>query len=167
MTVVQLSPNVGLTLRMQRLPKATTTAASSDGGGSGGAGVGPSLLVEPWDYTAHRDIVNRTYDGWRVVGGDVEIAAELDQLFRAVYVGGSSQIEWAWDLDRSPLDEGAVGDWPGVDVVVQDGTALIKVFYGWVTGETFMYARLNLTASLNGTTLGGVSLRLAFNLYDE
>ena len=165
---VQQVPGQTVDLQVRLRPAAAPAAAPApSGGGSGGDGVGPALLVEPWDYTAHRDIVNRTYDDWRVVAGDVEISGELAQPFRAVYVGGSSDIDWAWELDRSPLDEGAVGAWDGVTVEVQDGTALITVAFGYVTVETFMHAVLTLTASLNGETLGTVSLRLAFNLYSE
>lgn len=166
---VQQVPGQTVGLQVRLLPQVAAAVAepASGGGDGGGTGVGPALLVEPWDYTAHRDIVNRTYDDWRVVAGDVEINPELAQPFRAVYVGGSADIDWAWELDRSPLDEGAIGDWGGVTVEVQDGTALITVAYGYATVETFMHAVLTLTASLGGETLGTVSLRLAFNLYSE
>lgn len=163
MTIVQRTPNLGLTLRMQR---ASPAAANP---GSGGDGIGPSILQESWDFSATREFLNRFYDDWRVIGGDVPISAELHQPFRVVYVGGSTEIVWNWVLDTSTMG-GIVGDswsWDGVTVEEQDGTALVAVGPGWVSDETFRYSTLVLTPSLNGTPFSPVSMRLVFNLWAE
>lgn len=163
--------SVELALQLRPAPAVVAPAPSGDdgGGGGGGEGVGPAILLEPWDFSSSRDFWNRVYDDWRVIAGDVEINAELSQLFRVVYVGGSSEITWAWELDTSTMGpgEGGVWFWGGVTVEVQDGTALVTVGYGYTGATDFQLATLVLTPSLNGAALTPVTLRIAFNLWAE
>jgi hypothetical protein len=161
---------VELQLQLRAQPVVVAPAPADDGGGGGGGeGIGPALLIEPWDFLAQRDFFNRTYDDWRVIAGDVEINPELPQPFRAVYVGGSSEIDWNWTLDTSTMGAGEGVDWfwGGVTVDVQDGTALITVDFGYAPPDTFRYSTLVLTPNLNGTPLTPATLRIAFNLGAE
>jgi hypothetical protein len=160
---------VELQLQLRPTPEVAVPAPSGGGDGGGGEGIGPAILLEHWDFIAMRDLFNRTYADWRVIAGDVEINQELPQPFRVVYVGGSSDIDWTWDLDTSNMGpgEGDVWFWGGVTVEVQDGTALVTVDFGFTAGATFQYSTLVLTPSLNGTPLTPATMRIAFNLGAE
>lgn len=167
MTVVQRSPDVGLALRMQRLPQAAPPAA---GGGTGGGLIGPALLRESMDYAWGGEIQNRVYEGeWRLVRGDIEIDSEVEVALRALIVGGGVDVEWSWTVDQSHMVgvEGEDWIWSGVSVVLQDGTLQLRVLTGHVYLEVFMYSLLTMTATVGGEVVGQIVLRITFNYWAE
>lgn len=165
MTVIQRTPDLGLSVRMQRLPQAVAPV-SGDGGG-GGAVLGIALFRESSEYTSYWDIRNPQYTGWRVTGGDVAIDSELARELRALVVGADATVEWSWSLDYSHMVGSEGWAWGGVSVSLQDGTALVSVNSGAAWIEDFMYAELTLTAVMSGEVVGMAVLRLVFNASNE
>lgn len=164
MTVVQRSPDLGLTLRMQRV--AVQAPASAPGGAGGGDGVGVAWLVEPSEFSANW-IQHPVLDGWRVVSMDRAIDGEVATQFRAVAVGAGTGVEWAWSVDTAPLGPSADWVWSGVTVAFQDGTARVEIGTGTTLAEDFRYAVVTLVASRDGVELGTLSLRVTFNWWLE
>ena len=164
MTVVQRSPDLGLTLRMQRV--AVQAPASAPGGAGGGDGVGVAWLVEPSEFSANW-IQHPVLDGWRVVSMDRAIDGEVATQFRAVAVGAGTGVEWAWSVDTAPLGPSADWVWSGVTVAFQDGTARVEIGTGTTLAEDFRYAVVTLVASRDGVEMGTLSLRVTFNWWLE
>ena len=167
MTVVQRSPDVGLALRMQRLPQAAPPV--SDGGGGDGSVIGVAMFVEASDDTGSWSILKRQYWDWRVTGGDIDIHAELTLPVRVLLVGGGASVDWTWSLDYSHMGgvEGVDWEWGGVSVTLQDGTALVRVLPGNTSLSDFSFAKLTMVASIGGEPVDEATLRLTFNSWME
>lgn len=164
MTVVQRAPDLGLTLRMQRV--AAQAPASAPGGAGGGDGVGVAWFVEPSEFSASH-VQKPVLDGWRVVSLDQAINGEITTEFRAVVVGAGTGVEWAWSVDTTYLGPADDWLWNGVTVAFQDGTARVQIGTGTTLAEDFRYAVITLVASKDGVQLGMLSLRATFNWWLE
>jgi len=192
MTVIQRTPNLGLGIRMQRLPTAAPVAAPTPGGGEGGparVALLPDLVPVAAEYYYDPDtgaplragsglwslqVLRPKFSGWGVVGGYVQIQppyAEGDgkPTVRAIALGaGSGDVSWSWTLDTPPFPSTSyIAWWDGVSVVVQDGSLKITVLPGEIEDWADpWWATLTCTASVAGSVVGSIVLRPGFNIDD-
>lgn len=189
MTVVQRSPNIGLTLRMQRkpVPAPATTNASGDAGPN--VFLLPDVVPVATEYyydpetgaplqasagTGSQLFYRPVFDGWRLLGAYLHILNPFADrggvhTLRAIALGvGTGSVTWSWTLDAGDMPHGSYSSWwDGVELEEQDGTLRIRVLPGEMdyTAGTW-WATLTCTASVDGAEIGRIVLRPGFNFDD-
>ena len=183
--VIQRTPDLGIKIKLQRLPVAEVQVPAQADAPALTLGVMllpdfvPGLDFEPeFEFYAASGLfygwlLRPEFEAWRLIGGYTHIespwqTSKGQTTLRAIALADASEVSWKWTLDMPalPTDASYGTYWDGVEIEEQDGTLKITVLPGEYSGSEQWWATLTCIASAGATELGRVVLRPGLNLND-